>query len=1063
MIARFCEERSSRRDMIDSVQMPRCFLVPLAGALAFLPVRAEVEFNREIRPILSDKCFACHGPDAANRKAGLRLDTEAGARETLGGKRRAVVPGDPNSSELYRRVSSDNPALRMPPAYLGHAKLTGAEIALFHRWIEEGAKWQGHWSFLPPRRPAPAAVKDPQWARQPLDRFVLARLEREGLHPSPEAGRRTLIRRVALDLTGLPPTPEEVDAFAGDGSAQAYENVVDRLLASPRFAERMAIRWLEAARYADTNGYQSDGVRDMWRWRDWVIDAFQRNMPFDQFTVEQIAGDMLPGATLSQRIASGFHRNHRTNAEGGIVEEEFRVEYVADRVETTSTVWLGLTLGCARCHDHKYDPFKQKEFYRLFAFFNNVPERGLVYNFGNEEPFVKAPTPENERRLAELDKKVAEAEQRWASLQPKLGKAQANWEKKLRKSSSFTWTVPDGQIAYFPLDGASKIEGCDTSGSMPDCQLPLEAGKIGQARRFDGQRFVDAGDVAQFSYMDPFTLAAWIYPESPDGAIVSRTEDYLEGEGYALYLMDGKVHLNITRRYTDISLRLETMDALPLNRWQHVAVTYDGYRKGKGVRIYVDGKPRETRILFDELTYPYGPKEPFRIGAGGGAKYRFRGLIDDVRVYKIALTAEQAGTLPLLETMNHLAAMPPGERTAAQSSKLALCFLDKFAPAEIRRARHAMFDARAERRKYEESIPTVMVMAESAVPRDTFVLKRGAYDAHGERVTPGVPEVLPPLPAGAPANRLGLARWLVDRSNPLTARVTVNRYWQMLFGTGLVRTAEDFGSQGEWPLHQELLDWLAVEFMDSSWNVKGILKTIVTSATYRQSSRLTPELLQKDPDNRLLARGTRMRLPAEMIRDQALAASGLLVEKLGGPSVKPYQPSGLWQELAGGKGYLADKGEGLYRRSLYTYWKRTVTPPSMANFDSPTRETCTVRETRTNTPLQALDLMNDVIFVEASRKLAERMIREGGRTPGERVARGYRLVLGREPEAKERKVVLDLLAKFEQRYASERDAADEFLKQGESTRDKSIGPADLAAYTGVASLILNLDEAVTKE
>ena len=1043
--------------------MLRSFLVPFAGMLAVAAAPAAVEFNRQIRPILSDRCFACHGPDAANRKAGLRLDTESGVLATQADNRRAVVPGQPDSSELVRRISSGNPVLRMPPEYLGHAKLTDSEISLFRRWIEEGAKWQRHWSFLPPQRPAEPDVKDSAWPRNPLDRFVLGRLEREGLHPSPEAGRPTLIRRVSLDLTGLPPTPEEVDAFVADRSRQAYEKVVDRLLASPNYAERMAIRWLEAARYADTNGYQSDGARDMWRWRDWVIDAFQRNMPFDRFTVEQIAGDLLPGAALSQKIASGFHRNHRTNAEGGIVEEEFRVEYVADRVETTSTVWLGLTLGCARCHDHKYDPFKQKEFYRLFAFFNNVPERGLVYNFGNEEPFVKAPTPENERRLAELDKNVAEAGQRWAALRQKLGKAQAAWEKKLRQGGSLQWTVPDGQIAYFSLDGPAKIDGCETSGSIADCQLPLEPGKIGQARHFDGQRFVDAGDVAQFSYMDPFTLAAWIYPESPDGAIVSRTEDYLEGEGYALYLMNGKLHLNITRRYTDISLRLETADALPLNRWQHVAVTYDGHRKGKGVGIYVDGQPRETRILFDELTYPYGPKEPFRIGAGGGAKYRFRGLIDDVRVYKIALTAEQAGTLPLLETMNEVAAVPPARRTPAQSSKLSLCFLDKFAPGEIRRARQALSDAREERHKYEESIPTVMVMAEREIPRDTFVLKRGAYDAHGEKVTPGVPEILPPLPAGAPANRLGLARWLVDRSNPLTARVTVNRYWQMLFGTGLVKTAEDFGSQGEWPLHPELLDWLAVEFMDSGWNVKGILKTIVTSATYRQSSRLTPELLQKDPDNRLLARATRMRLPAEMIRDQALAASGLLVEKLGGPSVKPYQPPGLWQELAGGKGYVADKGEGLYRRSLYTYWKRTVSPPSMINFDSPTRETCTVRETRTNTPLQALDLMNDVIFVEAARKLAERMIREGGRTPAERVARGYRLVLGREPEPGERKVVSDLLARFQRRFASERDSADEFLKQGESARDKSIAPADLAAFTGVASLILNLDEAVTRE
>lgn len=988
-----------------------------------------VEFNREVRPILSDRCFACHGPDAANRKAGLRLDQEAAAKAELRGGRVAVAPGSPERSELIRRVVSGDRALRMPPAYAGHAPLRDHEIATLRRWIEQGAGWQKHWSLIAPERPAQPVVSNPGWVANAIDAFVLARLDQEKLQPAAEAPRATLLRRVSLDLTGLPPSPEEVDAFVHDTSPKAYERVVDRLLASPRYAERMAIRWLEAARYADTNGYQSDGERSMWRWRDWVLDAFHRNMPFDRFTIEQLAGDLLPGATLDQRIATGFHRNHRTNAEGGIVEEEFRVEYVADRVETTSTVWMGLTFGCARCHDHKYDPLAQKEFYQLFAFFNNVPERGLVYNFGNEEPFVQAPTPEHRARLAERDRAVAAAEQRWMALQPQIEKKQRQWEQSL--SAPLEWTVSKGQVLH-------------------------RAGP----EAFDGKRVVEAGmDVAKFDFKDPFTLAAWIRPESGNGTIASRSEDYFEGEGYQWFLMDGKLRLHITRRFTDISLRMESVAPVRLNEWQHVAVSYDGYRKGKGVRMFVNGVPVETKILFDELTYPFGPKEPFRIGGGAGEKFRFRGAIQDVRAYNRALTLEEVSTLPLREPLKELARLQPEQRSAAQNAKLRLCFLDRYAPQDVRAAREARDQALAERRKYDESIPTVMVMVESPEPRETFVLRRGAYDAPGERVRPEVPSALPPLPGDWPRNRLGLARWLVDRRNPLTARVTVNRFWQMLFGTGLVKTSDDFGSQGEWPLHVELLDWLAVEFMDSGWDVKRILKTIVMSSTYRQASGVRPELQQRDPENRLLARGPRLRLPAEMVRDQALAAAGLLVEKTGGPSVKPYQPAGLWQELAGGRGYVPDKGEGLYRRSLYTYWKRTVAPPSMMNFDSPTREGCSVRETRTNTPLQALTLMNDVTYVEAARKLAERMLRR----QGDGVAYGFRLVLARSPRPEEKAVLERTRDRFRKRYQEDRDAARRLLAQGDSPRDASLDDAELAAYTSVASLLLNLDEAVTKE
>jgi hypothetical protein len=997
-----------------------------------------VEFNRDIRPIFSDRCFTCHGPDAATRKTKMRLDMESTAKIELHGGRQSIVPGDPAASEIYRRISSDDKAVRMPPAYLGRESLTPREITLIRDWIAQGAKWEPFWSFIPPKRPPLPAVKDSAWVRNPVDSFILSRLEREGLRPSPEADRRILIRRVALDLTGIPPTPAEVDAFLADKSPSAYERVVDRLLASPRYAERMAFRWMEAARYGDTNGYQTDGPRAMWRWRDWALDAFNRNMPYDQFTVEQLAGDLLPNATLSQQIATGFNRNHRTNGEGGIIPEEYRVEYVADRTQTTATVWMGLTLGCARCHDHKYDPFLQKDFYRLFAYFNNIPnEKGFSYNYGNEEPYIKAPLPQQEKQLALFDQRVNTAEAGYHALYPRVQNEQSTWEKQ-HVAGNYDWTVTDG--LQFRSAAA----------------LPV----------FDGKHSIDTpGDdkTAYFGYLDPFTLAVSINAKSGNGGILSRSDDYFEGAGHGLYLIDGKLRVHIIHRWTDLAIRLETKSPIRLNQWQSIVITYDGKRKASGIHVYIDGVDQPMNILFDQLNEPFHvePKTPIRIGAAGG-KF-FEGSLRDVRIYGRALQAEEAAALSVSDTVSGIARRKPSERTPQQSQKMALAFLAEGASPEIKAARDQLLKARAERTAFYDSIPTVMVMADSPTPRDSFVLQRGAYDKPGEKVTPGVPASLPQPPAQWPANRLGLARWITDRTNPLTARVAVNRFWQSYFGVGIVKTVDDFGSQGEWPVHPELLDWLAVEFMDSGWNVKSLQRIIVTSATYRQSSRITPELLEKDPDNRLLARGPRVRLGPEVIRDSALAASGLLVEQLGGPSVKPYQPPGLWQELAGGDGYVQDKGDALYRRSLYTYWKRTVTPPFMANFDSPNREVCTVYESRTNTPLQALDLMNDVTFLEAARKLGERMMQKGGASPASRINYGFELLLARPPKDAERQILINTLDRFEAKYRSEPKAAEEYLAYGESRRSSNVDIADLAAYTAVASLLVNLDETVTKE
>jgi hypothetical protein len=1016
------------------------------------PVPAAVEFNRDIRPILSNNCYPCHGPDKAKRKAGLRLDTEDGARAELGDGRRAIVPGDAGKSQLVQRVTAADTARRMPPAVTGKT-LTERQIALLRRWIEQGAKWQKHWSLLAPVPPPLPPVRHPEWVRNPIDAFILARLESEELVPSSEADRTTLIRRVTLDLTGLPPTPTEVDVFLADSSPDAYEKVVDRLLASPRFGERMASRWLDAARYADTNGYQNDGERFMWRWRDWVIDAFNANMPFDQFTVEQIAGDMLPNPTLAQRIATGFNRNHRGNAEGGIIPEEYAVEYVVDRVETTATVWLGLTMGCARCHDHKFDPISQKEFYRAFAYFNNVPENGRAIKYGNSPPLLPAPTPEQQERLRDLEEKLAAATRTWDQLGPELAAAQVEWERSLsRTGEPIHWSPTAGLVVHCPPDGR-----------FHDGEPAFTAGRVSRAADFEGKRFLDAGDVAAFGFYDKFSCGAWILSRGEHGGtVLSRMTDAEQGDGYSLVLKAGKVQVNLVKRWLDDALRVETEASLAPDQWHHVLMTYDGSRVAKGVKVYIDGRPAKLNVLLDELNQSFETKEPLRIGAGGGPGGRFVGLLDDVRVYNDCLSAEEAGIVATADSITDIAAVPVDRRTPQQADKMRAYFLEKHAPDRLRWAYQQVRALRKQRNGLVESFPTTMVMEEMPTPRDSFVLLRGQYDRHGEKVTPGVPASLPPLPAGAPNNRLGFARWLVDPSNPLTARVAVNRYWQMLFGTGLVKTVGDFGSQGEWPSHPELLDWLATEFVRSGWDVKAMLRLLVTSATYRQSSRVAPALLQKDPENRLLARGPRFRLPAETVRDQALAASGLLVERVGGPSVKPYQPAALWKELAGVT-YERDHGPNLYRRSLYTFWKRTVAPPEMMNFDAAGRETCVVRETRTNTPLQALTLLNDETFVEAARVLAQRMLREGGSTPESRVTLAFHLATGRRPSQAELKVlVADLVGHLDE-YRRDRRAAEKLLSIGEFPRDEKLDVSELAAYTTVASLILNLDETITKE
>jgi hypothetical protein len=1023
--------------------------------LAAEPAPSRIDFNRDIRPILSDACFQCHGPDENKRQANLRLDTKDGALANLDGHA-AIVPGDVTKSVLLQRIFSNDPDEQMPPAKSGK-RLTDEQKQRLRQWIADGAVWAGHWSLIPPTRTATPAILSNNESRQPIDDFLFVRLVQAGIQANPAASRETWLRRVTFDLTGLPPSLDELDSFLKDDHPAAYERVIDRLLASPRYGERMAVRWLDAARYADTSGYQSDGERFMWRWRDWVIDAYNRNLPFDQFTVEQLAGDLLPNPSLDQRIATGFHRNHRMNSEGGIVPEEYAAEYVVDRVETTYTVWMGLTMGCARCHSHKFDPLSQREFYQSFAFFNNVPEFGRALKYGNSPPYITAPTSAQQQHVLRLEAELSAAEARWKELAPRVEQTALKWETGLDPQTAPAWSYTQGR------QWAQSFETLP----MGADGLSLVPGKIGSALKCDGQHFLNAGDAGAFGFLDQFTLATWIRPHgNRGGTILSRMTDVEHGDGYALVLDQGRLQLNLVKRWLDDALRVETTVTIPADEWHHVAVTYDGSRLASGIRFHLDGQLVPHRAHLDFLNQTFASKEPLRIGGGNGPNGRFHGLIDDVTVYETALSAELVGLIATPESLGEILTIPRDRRTIGQQQKLRTAFLEFGAEREIWLAKGRLDELRQQVAQFRESLPTVMVMEEMPTPRATHVLLRGEYDKPGERVTAGTPAALPDLIANEPPNRLALAHWLTDPRHPLTARVAVNRLWQMVFGTGLVKTVDDFGSQGEAPSHPELLDWLAIEFaqppqVDGAWDTKRLLRLMVTSAAYRRSSHITPELLRLDPENRLLARGPRQRLSAEMVRDQALFASGLLVEQLGGPSVKPYQPAGLWKELAD-TDYVQDHGEKLYRRSLYTFWKRTIPPPTMLSFDAAGRETCVVRETRTNTPLQALILMNDVTYVEAARNQAEG-IRQGSPPLPDRLARAFRVVLSRPPRSEELAVLEQAWTSQRERFQRDPHAARQLLSQGESPRTSSIDEAELAADTAIMGLLLNLDEAITKE
>jgi len=1190
-----------------------------------------IDFNREIRPILSENCFKCHGPDDQGRKAKLRFDRKEDAFKPAKSGDLAIVPGDPAKSKLIERITNKDPDEIMPPTKTGK-KLTARQIELLTRWIAEGAKWQEHWAYIKPERPPVPQVKNTKWPRNEIDSFILARLEKEGLKPSPVADKATLTRRAALDVTGLPPTPQEVDAMLADKSPQAYDKLVDRLLSSPDYGEQMAHYWLDAARYADSHGYHIDSDRSMWKWRDWVIEAFNKNMPFDQFTVEQLAGDLLPEASLDQKIASGYVRCNMSTGEGGAIVEEYQAKYTFDRVETTSTIWLGLTMTCARCHTHKYDPITHREYFGLYSLFNNLNESVMDGNKPNPEPSLKLPTKEQTAKQEQLKKQVTDGQAKLDAPMPEMDAKQTAWETKWHQRLSTGWSVLSPETVkststngtqFKILDDESVlVEGPNPESDVHEISVKLKGGTLaalqlevlpheslpnksgaraddGRFRlsEFEAEIIAPPGKPAETRKRDDVDGEKTIKVVAKTGDAPEKTPkedtkgkpkklkftqavaDSAEDKFEVAKAIDGKpdtgwgIDANaITNSHTAIFLLGEPMKVAK-NSELRVRLRYEASKSKRAIghfRLATAQNDELVRLLNPPKLEPWQEIGPFKtenakVGLTNiyepekeidlkksypgvreevkwkakpafddgksnllvedlhgvhGAYYLYRTLkVPEARKIEVSLRADGlfklwANDKVVLEQKSEL---KPGENPPKATIDLkkgenkllakivtvqgaAYFTFDKnledadSVPADIaavlvttakpsgsqkgkvqtyfRRANSpefkSMFESvekwREEDAGIEKSIPTTMVAKEMDKTRDTFELMRGEYDKKGDKIEPGVPSILPPWPKDTPTNRLGFARWLVDPSHPLTARVTVNRLWQQYFGLGLVKTAEDFGVQGERPSHPELLDWLATELVRTGWDVKRLQKLILTSAAYRQSSRLTPDSLARDPENRLIARGPRYRMDAEMVRDTALAVSGLLLDKHGGRSVKPYQPPGLWEAVSynNAQKYVPDTDEGQYRRSLYIYWKRQSPPPNMMLFDAPTREYCVVRRLRTNTPLQALVLMNDPQFVEASRALAQRMMTEAGEDPKKRIAFAFRLATARQPGADETKVLLDVFNRQLADFRKDKSAAEKLLGVGSFKAKPGLEASELAAWATIASMILNLDETVTK-
>ncbi len=991
----------------------------------------------EVRPILSANCFHCHGQDPNTRKAKLRLDTLDGQRTN-----HVVVPGQPAQSELVRRIFSTDPDEQMPPPD-AHRNLTLAQKELLRRWIAEGAPWQSHWAFSAPVRPELPKVASPGRSGNPIDAFIRARLSREKLKPSPEADRVTLLRRVTLDLTGLPPMPEEVDAFVADKSADAYERLVDRLLASPHYGERMALPWLDAARYADSNGFQQDGDTHQWVWRDWVVQALNENMPFDRFTIEQLAGDMLPDATLNQKVASGFNRCHLLNGEGGAIAEEQRNVVVFDRVDVTATTWLGLTMACAQCHDHKYDPITQRDYYRMFAYFNNVPETGVPSGSGQYRIADPAIPYGTESELAELKRleDIAAAARTAAERverSPETVAAQADWEKS-------TATIAAAGTNHVQWENLEAVELKSKGGATLDKLRDDSILATGKSPEQDTYTLVLTNGLSLITGLRLETI--------PDGRFPARGAGRADSGNAVI------TDFTASAGGKPVAFQRATADYTQQGFKPGNVIDKD---KASGWAFYPETATPHTLLLQTTTPVALRPGDPLTVVLD----FQFKNPPQHtLGRFRLSATTNVNPTGRAVISSNLLAILkaPSDARSTNDSKLLRDYFLTNSPPPALVAARDTASLRRKELEDYRAKLPRVMVMSD-AKPRQTRMLERGNYELPRDPVTSGTPGFLPPLPPDAPTNRLGLARWLVSAEHPLTARVQVNRAWQLFFGQGLVKTSENFGTQSEPPSHPELLDWLAVEFRESGWDVKRLHRLIVTSATYRQSSKFNRDSVARDPENRLLARGPRFRLPSLLLRDLALASSGLLDQRIGGKPVYPYQPKDIWDGLSITKErdftYPQSKGSDLWRRSLYTFWRRTVAPGNM--FDASARQVCKVRPNLTSTPLHALTMLNDVTWVEAGRALAERVMK----THADEEARlhdAFRRVCARPPAPDDLKILRRSLSRARTAFATDPAAAAAYLKAGDSPRDASLDPVEHAAYASVCLAIYNLDEAMTKE
>ena len=1048
------------------------FAAPARGDEPAPAAPSHLSYNKDVRPLLVEHCFSCHGADSASRKAGLRLDQRDAAIE-FG----ALVPGDPDSSTFLDRVYSDDPEEVMPPP-ASKKPLNEEQKAILTRWVKEGAEYEPHWSFIAPKRPEPPAVTQEAWVRNPIDRFVLKRLEAEGLAPAPEADRRTLARRVALDLTGLPPEPALVEAFVADLSPDAYEQLVDRLLSSLDWGEHRGRYWLDYARYGDTNGIHIDNFRELWAYRQWVANAFNRNMPFDEFTILQLAGDLVNAETpslpretqLDNQIASGFNRCNITTSEGGAIDEEYRVIYCRDRTETTSAVWMGLTTGCAVCHNHKFDPFSQKEFYELSAFFNNTTQPAMDGNVHDTPPIVPVPKPDDLPRFTQLEQELPEAR---AAVEARKGSARPEFDAWITAATSDTvrkLLPQDAPVAELALsEGQGSVTKVKLGGAESDLPLTPEttwqAGPPGAQGLLLNGKAAELPGLGDFEQDQGFSLSFWVRPPANDNAyaVVARMDDAQAYRGWDAWIQSRRLGMHMVHAWPDDAMKVSAKDQLPADAWTQVAITYDGSGRPEGIKVFYNGKLQGLNIETNNFKKNTIKNQvPFTLGSRSPGSPAHACGLAGLSVWDRTLADGEVEGLARGQALADIVRLDPAARPAAAGPLYDWWLVTADEPFKAATAKAAALDA--EQVEIRRRGTVAHVMNEKPEMAKAFVLARGEYDKRLDEVQPNTPAVLPGFPEGAPRNRLGLARWLLLADHPLTSRTTVNRFWQEVFGTGLVRSSADFGVSGELPSHPELLDWLAVEFRETGWNVKRLFKLMVTSATYRQSAATTPEKLVKDNANRLLSRGPRFRMDAEMVRDYALAASGLLVRQIGGPSVKPYQPDGVWEAVSMGgntSSYKRDSGENLYRKSMYWFWKRTAPPASMEIFNAPSRETCTIRRERTNTPLQALVTLNDPQFVEAARALADRAWEIGGQTDESRIDFLARRLVARPLSPQEMPIVKQSLADLQAYYGAHAEEAKQLISVGDS-KPRLPDPAQLAAWTMLTNELMNLDEVLCK-